>query len=63
MKKPTNKQMIVAARRLHQDDGEVEVDEGAMVSRGNDPGAYVAAWVWVDDADVTDEDRARAKEL
>lgn len=28
-------------------DGEVEVDDGATVSRGDDPGAYVHAWVWV----------------
>jgi hypothetical protein len=25
----------------------VDVDEGAVVSRGSDPGAYVQAWVWV----------------
>lgn len=31
------------------EDGELEVDEGAIVSMGNDPGAYVMAWVWVPD--------------
>lgn len=40
------------ARQFFQDDGEVEVDDGATVSRNDDPscshGAYVAAWVWVD---------------
>lgn len=30
-------------------DGELEVDEGATCSRGNDPGCYVQAWVWVYD--------------
>jgi hypothetical protein len=35
------------ARELHGIDGEVEVDSGAVVSRGDDPGAYVQAWVWV----------------
>jgi len=29
-------------------DGEVEVDENAEVSEGDDNGAYVQAWVWVD---------------
>ena len=27
--------------------GEIEVDEGAAVSMGNDGGAYVQAWLWV----------------
>ena len=36
-----------AARRLHGRDGECEIDSGAVVSIGDDPGAYVAAWVWV----------------
>jgi hypothetical protein len=40
-----------AACRLY--DGEkIDVDEDAVVSRGDDPGAYVAAWVWVSDEDV-----------
>lgn len=30
-------------------DGELEVDEGAIVSRGDDDGAYVMAWLWVED--------------
>lgn len=29
-------------------DGELEVDDGAIVSEGEDNGAYVQAWVWVD---------------
>lgn len=28
-------------------EGEVEVDEDAVVSPGSDPGAYVQAWLWV----------------
>jgi hypothetical protein len=35
------------ARALHGRDGEIEIDDNADVSRGNDPGAYVQAWVWV----------------
>jgi len=27
--------------------GEIEVDSDAIISYGDDPGAYVAAWVWV----------------
>lgn len=33
--------------RERMSDGEIDVDENAVVSRGNDPGAYVQAWVWV----------------
>jgi hypothetical protein len=35
------------ARELYHDEGEIEVDADARVSRGNDDGAYVEAWVWV----------------
>ncbi len=30
-------------------DGEIEIDDDAIVSIGLDNGAYVAAWVWVTD--------------
>lgn len=36
-----------AARRIHHQGGELEIDDNAVVSLGSDPGAYVAAWVWV----------------
>lgn len=35
------------ARRLYGTDNGVELDSAPVVSRGDDPGAYVAAWVWV----------------
>lgn len=35
------------ARELYAYDGEIEIDGNAVVSRGDDPGAYVAAWLWV----------------
>ena len=35
------------AREIYQKDGMIEVDENASVSLGDDPGAYVQAWVWV----------------
>jgi hypothetical protein len=48
---------IKAARRLHEREGTLEIDDEPKVSEGSDAGAYVAAWVWVADADVTAEDR------
>lgn len=38
-------------------DGELEVDENALVSEGGDTGAYVMAWIWVPnhDAGICDE--------
>lgn len=44
-----------AAKDIHQIDGEVEVDEGAVVSYSDDNGAYVMAWVWVNAEEVDDE--------
>lgn len=37
---------IRAAQELTRE-GELEVDPDAIVSEGDDPGAYVQAWVWV----------------
>ena len=45
--KITNAQYVATARRLYHDDGEIEVDDNAKVSRGADDGVYVQAWVWV----------------
>jgi hypothetical protein len=45
-----------AAREQYHRDGSIEIDEYsggfAIVSESDDPGAYVMAWVWVDDADA-----------
>jgi hypothetical protein len=35
------------AKELYHEEGEVEVECNALVSRGDDEGAYVEAWVWV----------------
>ena len=35
------------ARDLYHREGQLEVDDGAPVSKGDDDGAYVQAWVWV----------------
>lgn len=45
----TDQEFIEAARAQHASDGDVEIDDNAVVSRGTDNGAYVQAWVWVDD--------------
>lgn len=36
-----------AANDLYGKDGEIEIDDNATISYGDDNGAYVAAWVWV----------------
>lgn len=33
-------------------EGTIECDEGALVSEGDDPGAYAMVWVWVPDSDA-----------
>ena len=44
------------AKELYCMDGKIEVDSNARISRGDDPGAYVEAWVWVpDDGELMDE--------
>lgn len=58
-KKPTVEMIVgpdylALARDQYQSDGEIEFDHGAVVSidedaaPGTEEGAYVAAWVWVD---------------
>lgn len=39
---------LVAKAREMAREGEIEVDDTAIVSAGDDPGAYVMAWMWVD---------------
>jgi hypothetical protein len=43
----TDDELVAKARELYAEDGKIEVDDGAKVSRGADNGAYVQAWVWV----------------
>jgi hypothetical protein len=47
-----------AADDIYGRDGEIEIDEGAPVSKGSDPGVYVQAWIWVTNsqAGITDEE-------
>ncbi len=42
------------AKSIHGRDGAIEFDDVPLVSAGGDRGAYVQAWVWVDDPDPDD---------
>lgn len=42
----------VRAAQGKSEEGELEIDETAVVSDGSDPGAYVLAWVWVSNKDA-----------
>jgi len=61
MSKPTLEQYRKAAKRLHHDEGNVEVDYPGRtpVSTGDPNGAYVQAWVWVPNSEACQE----AKEI
>ncbi len=48
----TDEQYRNAATVQYGEDGSIEIDPGATVSRGDDPGAYVQAWVWVSNNQV-----------
>jgi hypothetical protein len=39
--------IVKMARDEHYCGGEVEVDDNALLSEGDDNGTYVQAWVWV----------------
>ena len=46
-KSPMELDYIERARDLYVEDGKLEIDDVPLVSLGDDPGAYVQAWVWV----------------
>jgi hypothetical protein len=53
------------ARQLYQEEGELEVDDDALVSVADGSGAYVQGWVWVDseeDEVTVDADQANSME-
>lgn len=54
MERPTKKQYQRAAKRLHHNEGAVEVDDNPIVSN-SDNGAYVQVWVWVHDDEAEKE--------
>ena len=41
-------QVVALAKDQWEKEGQVEIDANAVVSDGDDNGAYVQAWVWVD---------------
>lgn len=43
----TDEEYRTAAREEYESEGGIEIDDDAKVSRGDDSGAYVQAWVWV----------------
>ena len=54
----TDKQYVDAASRLYHEEGTIEIDDEKhsstppKVSRSEDGGAYVEAWVWVPDEEA-----------
>ena len=51
MTDPALNEYRAAAMRQHRE-GQLEIDPAAVVSKGNDPGAYVLAWLWIDDDEL-----------
>lgn len=47
----TDRDYIRDAKTMYQSDGEIEIEDDALVSRNDDSsssdGAYVQAWVWI----------------
>jgi hypothetical protein len=48
MQEQRRKEIVALAKAKHYREGEVEVDDNARLSEGDDNGTYVQAWVWVD---------------
>jgi hypothetical protein len=49
----------------HQKDGELEIDDEAIVSISEDDGAYIQAWIWVElpHEDEEDNDHSTQEEI
>jgi len=46
--KQCRKQKIInRAKQMYHREGEIEIDDNARLSEGDDDGCYVQAWVWV----------------
>ena len=52
---PATEAYRIKAREIYQVEGECEIDDAAEVSISDSGGAYVQAWVWVSDEDLTGE--------
>lgn len=48
-KKSTRRQQILELARKNENlhEGELELDDNAKISEGDDNGAYVQVWMWV----------------
>ena len=56
---PRRQQILELARATLVREGELEFDDDAIVSEGNDNGAYLQAWAWVDFGGTTlDKDQS-----
>lgn len=54
---PLDIEYVFRAIEEKYDEGEVEIDSSALVSRSEDPGAYVMAWVWIGNPDMDEAPR------
>lgn len=52
----SDKWFRVRAKEMYYQEGKIEVDSNARISRGDDEGAYVEAWVWVPFREEEEED-------
>jgi len=48
----TEQAYLNVARKMYGSDGDLEFDDGAVVSLSDDPGAYVMAWKWITDEEA-----------
>lgn len=40
--------LVAMARDKWEESGQIEIDDDALISEGEDPGFYVQAWLWVE---------------
>ena len=53
-----------AAAKKKARNGELGIDNDAVVSKGGDPGAYVMSWIWVYDSEAgIEEESSEVKEV
>lgn len=56
---PEHVAVVAEADRLWAKDGEIEIDDTAIVSESADNGAYVMGWLWVSNPGADEEDDVR----
>ena len=54
VRRPAERHYVRAAQSLYHEAGIVEIDDCGAVNFTDDGGAWVCAWVWVDDSDARD---------